>query len=448
MGPAVLALLAYIAVIIVWNGLLKRHIGEAMIVAFVVLCLCGTTTAASLFVTGIEAAFSEPIVFAAMLFTFLGSVFTRTGLIDRQVDILNSVLGRVRGGAGYVSTVAAALFGSVSHGGSGNAAAVGSVTIPWMNRSNWPPRLSATIVAGNAGLGTVIPPSPSLLILAGSAAVAPFVSLEELLLPGLIAAGWMTLYRLALVALFVRRNRIGPVSAEDLLSFRQSLRRGWTSLLILVGIAIPVVLTIGPLGAVTEAAIGGDAFDAIDIVIWIPVLMLVTAIAVGWRHLPRGPRGWLRFTIESTPRFTAVGATVVFAFAASATLSDMGLSDQLGTMLGGLAAPKIVVVALVGLLILLVAGPLPSAATIAAIGGVAFSVLTAAGVAPIAAATAILVFSSTEGASPPGAAPIYIASGLAEVNPVRTFVPLIVFYVVPMFVVGVLVALGVLPIAF
>lgn len=106
------------------------------------------------------------------------------------------------------------------------------------------------------------------------------------------------------------------------------------------------------------------------------------------------------------------------------------------------------IVTLVGLLILLVAGPLPSAATIAAIGGVAFSVLTAAGVAPIAAATAILVFSSTEGASPPGAAPIYIASGLAEVNPVRTFVPLIVFYVVPMFVVGVLVALGVLPIAF
>lgn len=65
---------------------------------------------------------------------------------------------------------------------------------------------------------------------------------------------------------------------------------------------------------------------------------------------------------------------------------------------------------------------------------------------PAAAATTILVFASTEGASPPGAAPIYIASGIAGVDPAKTFARLILWFVIPTLAIGVAIAVGALPI--
>ncbi|MCP2165042.1 hypothetical protein [Goodfellowiella coeruleoviolacea] len=56
-----------------------------------------------------------------------------------------------------------------------------------------------------------------------------------------------------------------------------------------------------------------------------------------------------------------------------------------------------------------------------------------------------MIFASTEGASPPGTAPIYLASGIAGVDPARTVVRLILWFVAPILVIGVLVATGLLP---
>ncbi|GAB2679419.1 TRAP transporter permease [Saccharopolyspora gloriosae] len=446
MGLAVWALIAYIAVIVVWNAVLKRSIGEAMILGFVVLCAFGTVDFPKLVGVGLAEAGSQNIVFAGLAFTFIGSILTRTGVIDRQIDILNSLLGRVKGGAGYVATVGSAAFGSVAHSGSANAATIGSVAIPWMNRSNWSPHIAATVVAGNAGNGAVIPPSASFFVLIGSAAVAPFVSVEQLFVAMFVTAGWCVSWRLLCIAYFVRRYKIPRVPASEILGLGSSFRRGWTSLFVFVAIAVPIVLTFGAGGDALTSALGAAAVESIDILVWIPVMLGVVAGVIGRQNLPKTWRGWSELMDESAPRFKDVGATMVFAFAGGAVLSELGLSDQLGAVLNGLGAPPIVAALIVGVIIILVAGPLNSTATVATVGGVAFAVLVTAGVHPVLAACSILVFSSTEGASPPGAAAIYISTSLAQVNPARTFVPLIVFYVVPFLFIGTAIALGVLPV--
>ncbi|WBL18758.1 hypothetical protein [Citricoccus sp. NR2] len=56
---------------------------------------------------------------------------------------------------------------------------------------------------------------------------------------------------------------------------------------------------------------------------------------------------------------------------------------------------------------------------------------------------AILVFASTEGASPPTKGSIFVAGGITEARPENTFIPLVVYYVLPFFVLGVLIALGI-----
>lgn len=440
------ALVAYIAAILLWNGLLKRNIGEAMIVGFVVVVLFGGTGAPGVLWAGIRGAATEEIVFAALSFVFMGFLLGKTGVVDRLIAMLNSMLGRRRGGAGYVATLASGLFGAVSGSGSGNAAAVGAVTIPWMTRSNFSPALSATVVAGNAGLGIAIPPSSSLFILTGSAAVANFVTADELFVALFAGGAWTLLYRLVVMFYFVRRDRIGAVDPQLIQPLRSTFAQGWTSLLVFVGIAVPVLLTVGATGDVVIAWVGEQAADAVSIITWIPVLVTVVALLLGRKALPRTGRGWWDLLGEVGPRYAVIGATLFFAFAAAEALTELGLADQLAVLLGELDAPAFLVSLVVGLLVVGVAAPLTATATVAAVGPVAFTTLMSAGVSPIPAAVAILIFASTEGASPPGAAPIYISSGLAGVNPARTFVPLVVWYVVPILVLGSLVSVGVLPV--
>jgi TRAP-type C4-dicarboxylate transport system permease large subunit len=447
MGVAIWALITYILVIVVWNAVLKRNIGEAMVVGFVAVSLFGGSDILGVMGTGIREAASEEVVFAALAFVFMGFLLTKLGLIDRQVALLNSVFGRFRGGAGYVSTSAAALMGSAAGSGSGIAAAVGSVTIPWMTRSKWRPDLAASLVAGNAGLGISIPPSSSLFLLLGSAAVTPVLSADQLIPAALVGGAWTVLYRYVVVFIWVRRYKIEAVDAADIVSFRLALRQGWTSLLVYLGIAIPVFLTVGVGAAFVASRLGGAAED-ISIVVWIPVLTIIATLVVAWRRLPRSGSAWSGLLAELAPKYAIIGATLFFAFAAAATLGELGLVQQLTKLMDGLDAPAAVIAAVLGILIVIIAAPLTGTATIAAVGGVSFSALTAAGVPPAAAATTILIFASTEGASPPGAAPIYIAGGIADVAPNRMFLRLILWFVLPLLAIGVLVATGVLPLFF
>ncbi|MER7011575.1 TRAP transporter large permease subunit [Saccharopolyspora sp. NPDC000359] len=444
MGLAIWALLCYIGVIVVWNAVLKRNIGEAMLVGFAVICLFGGTDALDLAWAGLADALTEEVVFAALAFVFMGYLMTRLGLIDRQVALLNSVFGRLRGGSAYVSTATAALLGSSAGSGSGIAASVGSVTIPWMVRSHWRPDVAASLVAGNAGLGISIPPSSSLFLLLGSAAVAPVLTADELLVAAFAGGMWTVLYRFVVVFIWVRRYRVAAIDRSEIAPLRVALRQGATSLLVYLGIAIPVLMTVEVGARLLEARLGGAA-DDISIVVWIPVLTILATLLVGWKRLPRTARGWNEVLGDMAPRYAIIGATLLFAFAAAASLGELGLVEQLTAIMERIDAPVWVIASLVGVLIVVIAAPLTGTATIAAVGGVAFSALTSAGVAPAAAATVILVFASTEGASPPGAAPIYIASGIAGVDPARTFLRLICWFVIPTLAIGVLIATGVLP---
>ena len=126
MGVSIWSLVAYIAAIIFWNSKMKRNIGEAMVVGWIVVLLFGGGKFFALMTRSLEFAATQETVYAALAFVFMAFVMTKTGLVNRMVDILNSTLGRIPGGAGYISTLASALMGLISGSGSGNAAAVGA----------------------------------------------------------------------------------------------------------------------------------------------------------------------------------------------------------------------------------------------------------------------------------------------------------------------------------
>ena len=68
------------------------------------------------------------------------------------------------------------------------------------------------------------------------------------------------------------------------------------------------------------------------------------------------------------------------------------------------------------------------------------------GIDPTVAIVVILLCTSTEGASPPVGAPIYLSATMAEADPPKMFVPLILFFVLPMIALAWLIGMGWLPI--
>jgi TRAP-type C4-dicarboxylate transport system permease large subunit len=441
------ALIAFIAVIVLFNTVLKRNIGEAMIAGFIACAAFGGTSMPTIAWRGFVDALTEEVTFATLTFVFMSYLLTISGVMDRLIAILSSLLGRFRGGSAYTSTVASGMFGVVAHAGSAITATVGSVTIPWMQRSKVSGPLAATIVAGNAGMGITFPMSSSFFILTTSATVMPVLDADDLVLPLFIAGGWCLLYRLIVVTILIRKHQIQPMEEGDILPIRRSFANGWQTLLIFVGIAIPVLATVGPTGDYVTHRVGEDAADAISLITWLPVFVVTVGLAIGWKALPRRIADWWNLLGQTSSRVGVVGVTMVAAFSASNVLAELGLPAQLTNILEEVGTlPIILVAAIVGILVMIVAAPLTSTATMAAIGPVAFATLVAAGISPAVAAVCVLVFASTEGASPPGAPPIYVASGIAGIDPSTTFKPLIIYYVLPVLLIGVFMAVGYIPI--
>ena len=70
----------------------------------------------------------------------------------------------------------------------------------------------------------------------------------------LCAGAWTFGYRLLRVWLYARKYDVKPVPADQIKPLGQSFHDNWTSLLMLLGIAIPLLITIGPGAEALKAA--------------------------------------------------------------------------------------------------------------------------------------------------------------------------------------------------
>ena len=451
MPIGVIAFVVYILAILVWMVVIKRNIAEAMLVGLIVIALFNGP--ANILTTLWDATFAaskESSFLATMLFLLIAVVMTKTGIIAKLVELLNSMIGRVRGGAAYVSVCASFLFGLVSGNAIANCSTVGAITVPWMKDSGWPKPVAATMNAGNAGVGQAMPSCSALYLLVGLAEVSAVVSVGEAYIACLCAGAWTFGYRLLRVWLYARKYDVRPVPADQIKPLGQSFHDNWTSLLMLLGIAIPLLLTVGPISDALAAipSIGSDGIGSVNIVLWVPIVVCVICLIVGRKNLPRSVGGWVDILKGCQHTFCTVGGVLLFALAASNVLNMVGFDQDLAAILQSLDLPGIVMVILTCVMIALVAGPLSAVATTAAVGQVAYSIFVGTGgIAPICAVCAFMICISTEGASPPSSSPIFISCGLAEVeDPKVIFRPLITDYILPLLVVAVLVAYGIFPV--
>lgn len=449
-GMGVWAFIIYITVIVVWMMALKRNIAEAMGVGLIVVALFnGPAAIVGTIITAVVSSAKESSFLATMLFLIMAIVMTKTGIIGKLVELLNSLIGKLKGGAAYVSVCASFLFGLVSGNAIANSATVGAITVPWMKESGWPKPVAATMNAGNAGIGQSMPSCSAMFLLVGLAEVSAVMTVSDAYIAVLCAGTWTFVYRLLRVWLYARKYDVKAVPADQIKPIGVSFKDNWTSLLMLLGIGIPLLVTMGPVSKMLSAitSFGADGLKSINIVLWVPIVVCIICIIVGRNNLPKASSGWVDLLRSCQSSFATVGGVLLFALAASYVLGQVGFDQDLKLILESLALPPVLMICLTCIMIALVAGPLSAVATTAAVGQIAYSIFVGAGASPLAAVAAFMICISTEGASPPSSSPIFISCGLAGVDdPKVIFKPLIFDYVLPILGVAVLVAFGILPI--
>ncbi len=100
------------------------------------------------------------------LFIFMGFLSFNAGIAERLYKAAYTWFGPWRGGLAIATIGACELFGAICGSNTATAATMGAVALPQMKKYNYDPGLSAGAVATGGTLGTIMPPSVVLIIIA------------------------------------------------------------------------------------------------------------------------------------------------------------------------------------------------------------------------------------------------------------------------------------------
>ena len=92
------------------------------------------------------------------LFLMFGAFLEATGVANFFIDCANALVGWASGGPAKVAVVSSALCGMVSGSSVGNTVTTGSVTIPMMKKTGYPPEFAGAVEAASSTGGQIMPP--------------------------------------------------------------------------------------------------------------------------------------------------------------------------------------------------------------------------------------------------------------------------------------------------
>jgi tripartite ATP-independent transporter DctM subunit len=197
---------------------------------------------------------------AMCLFITTGEIMNRTGVTKALVDFSMCLVGRFRGGLGYVNVLTSIFFAGVSGSSVADAAALSSTLVPGMVQKGYRRSYAAAITIAGSIIGPIIPPSIILIF---------YGALMQVSIGGLLAAGLLPglLIGLALMIgnyVFARRQHHPGGRHEVLPPFFPTLFRAAPALMlpviILGGIVIGVVTPTEAAALAVAAAIAAGIF--------------------------------------------------------------------------------------------------------------------------------------------------------------------------------------------
>lgn len=331
------------------------------------------------------------------LFLLMGFIILESGVGERIYSATAPLLEHFPGGLLYVNIGAGALFAAMSGSSIAAGAAIGSVSLPEMEKRGYPFPLSAGSVGAGSVLAPLIPPSLIMIFYCGITEQSIGKQFMAGIIPGLILTLMYMLY-IWIHSLFsgAWKETRGPV-----LPWRASLARTKDVWLIFSLIAFVLGSIFTGVATASEAAALG-AFGS--------ALLAVYNRRFNWPMLQKATRNTVRIT--SQLMFTFIGFKLM-----AAALARAGLINYTTKTLLSLPVPPLVILGMVALIFLILGFFIEGIPMMLMVLPVVFPTIIGLGYDPIWFGIIVVILCNIGNFTPPVGVTLFVLQSLCPDRP-------------------------------
>ncbi len=417
-----------LAVICIWFLAFKRPVYEAVLLAFVVL-LTVTGTWSNVLVY-IDKGLSTSLLYSMVAFVAMSIILTKTKIVDSCIAVILSLIGRIRGGAGYTAVIASAFMGALSGSGPGNVMATGSLTIPAMKKTGFPAELAANIESNASYMGNMIPPSSNIVAaMAAFTAYAAANGIEDvsqgkfwIVLWGV--SGWFIAQRLIMVWAFCKHYKVEKIKKEDLPDLRETLRVGWQAMFLPVIILLPFILDAAFTDNLFTERLGADGAKYLSksVLLFVAGISSIYSCLIIKDKSTVTPAKIAKMFAGGVKSISPAIGVCVFGYMIGALFDDLGVAEALGEVMSSWSFGKFGMVLAICAITCVMGMVVPGSSQVVIFGPVFITLLASVGVNPLLAAAMLPCICGVMcGITPPLGLGMYAGMTIAESDFSKTF---------------------------
>jgi C4-dicarboxylate transporter DctM subunit len=331
---------------------------------------------------------------AIPLFILAGELMSRGGVMQRVIDIANAIVGRIRGGLGVATVMAAMGISGISGTAVSDAAALGGSLGPALTKA-YGRSYGASLVASASNLGPIIPPSAGMILYAY---LAEDVSVGALFVSGVIPGVILGLATILLV-LYQAHRRQFPISENpfDFRNLLQALARGWAVVL------MPFIVIGGIVGGAFTATEGA-------------AIAVAYALVLGFATRELKLADLAPALLKSAITTAIVGALIGFASQVTYLFTAEMVGVAIAEWIQSLTTSPMMFVFIVMVLLVLVGIPIEANASFIMLVPILAPIATSYGIDPIYFGLLFVFNITLGGITPPVGAQLFVASSIWRVS--------------------------------
>ncbi len=373
---------------------LNVPIGFVLAIAtIIVVALQGTVPLAAIPLMIFGGGSKFPLL-AIPLFIFAGGLMTTSGVSSRLIDLASALVGFIRGGLAMMTIVTSMFFSEISGSAVADAAAIGQVVIPAMEKKGYPKAFSAGVVSNAATLAIIIPPSIPMIIYAAMADTSVVKLFVAGIVPGILGGGLM----MALSYYFARKRNYPAESVFSMAALWRAFKAGFFALI------IPIVIWVGIFGGIATATEVG-------------ALAALAAILIGFFiHRELGWRGLWTSVADSALQTSVIMLIVATSAVLGWYLTNEGVPQQLARAMLGLTTNKFLILFLLNIALFVAGCFLHSAAAIILIVPIVLPLIKQLGIDPIHFGLMVTINLGVGQQTPPVATVLMTTCAIADLS--------------------------------
>lgn len=331
---------------------------------------------------------------AIPFFMLAGELMSAGGLSKRIVSFANLVVGRVRGGLGYVAILASILFAGLSGSAIADAAALGSILIPMMLANNYRPERAVGLICAGAIIAVIIPPSVPMIVLGSTVGLSISRMFMSGIVPGLIIGAFLMAVWFVVVRIDGYQDVSRYTMKEALVILKDSVPALIMPIMIIGGIRFGIFTP-------TESGAFAVVYAFLISMLWYREIRLA--------DLPK--------VFIATASSTAVVMFIVGAATAVGWFITVAqIPAQLAVLLGSLMDSPVVLLLMINVFLLGIGMIMDLTPNLLIFGPVLLPVITEAGINPYHFALLMIFNLSLGMITPPVGTLLFLGCGMAKVK--------------------------------